>query len=110
MTSILAKSSSESVLVRSLSVNSSSTLQRQVDGLVTDFVSQATDLKTLSTLTAGGLAYRAGRLATLAVGSRYLSTVPSLVRIGSLGIGLAGESATFAGLQRGFRSFEGQSS
>jgi hypothetical protein len=108
MTSILANSGSESVLDRSLSAPSTSAIQTQVEGLVTDFVSQATDLKTLGALTAGGLTFRAGRLATLAAGSRYLSTVPSLVRMGSLAIGLAGESATFAGIQRGFRSLEGQ--
>jgi hypothetical protein len=97
-----------SVLERSQSTASLSTVQKQVDGLVTDFTAQATDPQTLAALTAGGAAYRFGKFATLSAGSRYTSSLPSLVRIGSFGIGLAGESATFAGVQRTFRSFEGQ--
>jgi len=52
MTSILANSGAESVLGRSLSATASFAIQTQVDGLVTDFVSQATDLKTLVARTA----------------------------------------------------------
>ena len=51
-----AISGPSSVLERSQSTASLSTVQKQVDGLVTDFTAQATDPQTLAALTAGGAA------------------------------------------------------
>jgi hypothetical protein len=96
------------ILERSSTQSFLTPLQNQADLLVGDFTEQATDPQTLCAMVGAGAAYRLGRLASLGVGSRYLSQIPNLVRLGSLGIGLAAESATFAGLQRSFRTFEGQ--
>src|SRR4029434_3026366 len=68
---------------------SNSSLQVQVDGLVGRFVEESTNLKTLSSLTAGSLAYRFGRLGLL--GSRWAG----------VGVGLGGEVSPFESIQRG---------
>src|SRR5262245_46840830 len=78
-----------------------SSLQQQVDGMVGNFVSQAADEKSLVAMMAGGLAYRSLRMGALTLGSQYLSRLPLLVRHGSSLLGLAAESATFAGVNRG---------
>jgi hypothetical protein len=106
----IESSNSSTILERSSSQNFLTPLQYQADQLVGEFADQATDLKTLCAMAGAGAAYRWGRLASLSLGTQYLAEIPGLVRIGSFGIGLATESATFAGLQRSFKTFEGQSS
>src|SRR4030095_7463215 len=66
-----------------------SPLQSQVDGLVGGFVETATDWRTLAAMTAGGFAYRAGRIGILG-----LESGPSL-RAASVGLGLVAEVSTF---------------
>ena len=66
--------SSETILSRQTShfshQNSEMTpLQNQVDYLVTGFLDQATDVNTLAALTAGGLAYRFGKIGVMGMGS-----------------------------------------
>src|SRR5262249_435022 len=75
--------------------------QQQVDGMVESFVTQASDMKSLAAMMAGGLAYRSLRMGSLALWSQYLSQFPLFVRHGSSLVGLAGESAAFAAVNRG---------
>src|SRR4029434_375973 len=48
---------------------SPSPVQAQVDGLVGSFTEQATDWRALAAMSAGGFAYRAGRVGILGMGS-----------------------------------------
>src|SRR5215471_8625725 len=70
-----------------------SAFQKSVDSLVSGFVDQATDVKTLVALTSGGLAYRYGRIGVmgLPVGS-YCNTP---LRIASIALGLGSEVTAF---------------
>ncbi|MFO1519300.1 MAG: hypothetical protein U1F57_06535 [bacterium] len=110
--------SSVSVLDRFSSVQNSgssfTSLQTQVDGMVSGFVEQATDAKTLAAMVGGGLAYRFARFGTLALASSFVSEggafASFLVRGSSYVLGLAGESAAFTGIQRGFCLWEGHAS
>jgi HEAT repeat protein len=108
----LLSSKNPTILDRSSSPTYLSPLQNQVDGHVGDFIDQATDAKTLSAMVGAGMAYRLTRLGTLAAASSLLpegNTLASLFARGSsYALGLAGESATFAGMNRGFRLFEGR--
>src|SRR4029434_8639180 len=63
-------------------------LQVEVDGVASSFVSQATDWRNLAAFTAGGAAYRVGRLGVLGVGG----TSP---RLASLALGLGAEVSTY---------------
>src|SRR5262245_25972056 len=67
--------------------------QAQVDGMVEGFVHQATDLKSLAALTAGGLAYRAGRVGTM--GFRLGAYGHTPLRVVSIATGLAAEVSAF---------------
>src|SRR4029434_5220866 len=62
-----------------------SPLQSQVDGLTGAFVQQALDWRALAAITAGGLAYRAGRLGAMDFGSG------NFARTLSIGAGLTAE-------------------
>src|SRR4029434_4395953 len=66
-----------------------SPLQSQVDGLVGGFAETATDWRSLAAMTAGGMAYRAGRIGVMGWGNG------SLVRAASVGFGLTAEASTF---------------
>jgi hypothetical protein len=77
---------------------SPSSAQLLVDGLVTRFVDEAADIKTLASLTAGGLAYRYGKAAVLSSQFSVVSSgmvLPSLMRGGSVAFGLATEVTAF---------------
>src|SRR4030095_6591872 len=73
-------------------------LQRQTDGLVSSFMTQAFDWKALAALTAGGLAYRAGRIGVMGLGNA------SLLRMASVGVGLTAEVSAFEFTHRGLSS------
>src|SRR5262245_22781572 len=78
--------------------------QQEVDTLVSTFVDRATDEVSLTSMVAGGLAYRSIRMGALATGSRFISQNSSLLarflNWGSKGIGFAGEVAAFEGSHR----------
>jgi len=92
---------SSSVLVRyshsSLPWVGLTPLQTQVDGLVNRFVEEAANPITLAALTAGGMAYRWGRIAVQGsgLGVRGGMLFPRLVRAGSIGFGLGAEVSAF---------------
>src|SRR4030095_5315636 len=75
-----------------------SPIQSQVDGLVAGFVEQATDVKSLAALTAGGLAYRVGRIGILGFANGHLG------RALSVGAGLAAEVSAFEATHRSLHS------
>ena len=66
-----------------------SPLQSQADSLVGGFVSQATDWRSLAAMTAGGMAYRMGRIGIMGLGAG------TGVRALSVGVGLTAEVSTF---------------
>jgi hypothetical protein len=72
-----------------------SSTQSQVDGLVTNFVEEAANPRTLAALTAGGLAYRVGRLGTLALAVNTGERIAPVLRLGSYAIGLGSEVTAF---------------
>ena len=74
---------------------SSTALQSQVDSLIGGFVQGATDWKFLSAMTAGGLAYRAGRIGVMGLGGG------NAVRAASIGLGLSAEVSAFEVTNRG---------
>src|SRR5262245_61330306 len=76
-------------------------LQSQVDGLVGGFAAQATDWRSLAAMTAGGFAYRAGRIGMMGLGSG------GLVRALSVGVGLTAEVSTFEGSHRALSALAG---
>src|SRR5262245_9483946 len=76
-------------------------LQSQVDGLVGNFTQQATDWRSLAAMTAGGTAYRLGRVGALAAGTG---------RVLSAGIGLGVEVSAFEMTHRSLTSFSGEAS
>jgi hypothetical protein len=79
-------------------------LQDQIDGLTTHFMDQATDGKTLAALTAGGLAYRLGKMG-------FITLSPStLLRPLSAVVGLGTEVVAFEGTHRSLVSFSSEKS
>src|SRR5262245_50719212 len=78
------------------SASSVTPLQSQVDGLVGGFVEQATDLKTLAAISAGGMAYRMGRVGLMGLGSG--NAVRALSVVGGLGAEVSAFEATHRGL------------
>ncbi|MFO1518330.1 MAG: hypothetical protein U1F57_01485 [bacterium] len=54
---------------QSLNAPSLSASQAQVDGMVSSFVAQSTDWRSLAAMATGGLFYRFGRMGTLALAS-----------------------------------------
>src|SRR4029450_8138029 len=77
-------------------------LQAQVKGCVGGFVTEATRVQTLAALFGAGLAYRLTRVGVVGSGLFGNSV---LTRTASMGLGLAGESAVFTGINRGFNHF-----
>src|SRR4030095_10941732 len=77
-------------------------LQSQVDGLVGSFNQQATDWRSLSAMTAGGMAYRAGRIGVMGLGNG------SVLRAASVGLGLTAEVSTFEFTHRGLAALGGR--
>src|SRR4030095_8827178 len=67
----------------------STRLQCQVDVWVGGFAEQAADWRSLAAMTAGGMAYRAGRVGVMGLGSG------SALRVASVGLGLTAEVSTF---------------
>src|SRR4029453_7552415 len=87
-------------------IQSLSGLQSEVDRLVSQKAQTPTDAKTMACLFGAGLAGRFTRLGTLSSAGNPLS--PSLLWGLSHMSALAGESAVFAGLERGLTSPKGQ--
>src|SRR4030095_3183132 len=87
-----------SLLSRASVSSGPSPLQSQVDGLVGGFVGQATDWRSLAAMTAGGMAYRAGRIGVMGLGRS------SALRVASVGLGLTAEVSTFELAHRGLTS------
>src|SRR4030095_8810090 len=73
-------------------------LQSQVDGLVGSFTQQATDWRSLASMMAGGMAYRAGRIGVMGLGNG------SALRMASVGLGLTAEVSTFELAHRSLES------
>jgi len=88
-------SSRETVLSRSISQKKLGTtpLQNQVDGLVSDFVDQATDWKSIAAMTAGGLAYRWGKISVM--GTNWARQVAPLQKPLAIAFGLSSEVTAF---------------
>jgi hypothetical protein len=107
-----APSPSPTILDRESAESSFSPLQEKVDVLTCDFTDQATDPKTLTAMVGAGMAYRLTRFGTLAAASSLLpegnALASLLARGSSYACGLAGESATFTGINRGFRLADGE--
>jgi len=103
----ISTNSNRSILYRAAQITSSelTPLQGQIDQLTGSFVEQATDIKSLAAMTAGGLVSRLIKIGSLNIGAQYLSKVPLLVRYGSSLAALAGESATFTGVNRAMNPF-----
>jgi hypothetical protein len=74
-------------------------VQSQVDGLVAGFTQQVSDWRSLVALTAGGIAYRVGRVGVMAAGAG---------RFASVGIGLGAEVTAFEMTNRSLSSLTGE--
>ncbi|MFO1518924.1 MAG: malic enzyme-like NAD(P)-binding protein [bacterium] len=83
--------------------------QAQVDGLVSQFGEEATRPQTLAAMVMGGLAYRVGRIGTLALASQVGSAAP-LLTVASYGIGLGTEVSAFEATNRLFSTLSGDRS
>src|SRR4030095_1300069 len=82
----------------SLSFSKRTPLQATVDQCMGRFVEDATDIKSVAALSAGSLAYRAGRIGGLGLGRG------SGGRGGSVGVGLTAEVSTVEVTHRGLSS------
>jgi hypothetical protein len=81
----------------------------QVDALVTRFIEEASDPKTLAALTVGSLSYRGVK--TLIMGSELLSVQAGrALRPLAIFSGLGAEVISYEGVSRGFLSLSGDSS
>jgi DNA-directed RNA polymerase sigma subunit (sigma70/sigma32) len=98
VTSILGRSRFESE-------GNLSPLQLQVDSLESNFVNEATSATTLAAMAAGGMAFRLGRIGTLALGEGRLGMTP--LRLLSLGVGLSSEVGAFELTHRTLQSVSG---
>jgi hypothetical protein len=78
-------------------------VQNQVDAVVGGFVDQATDWKSLAAMTAGGMAYRMGR-----IGMMSTRIGAPLQRVASIGIGLGAEVTAFEMTSRSLASLTGE--
>src|SRR4029453_13710293 len=87
-----------SVLDRASFYPAHPSLSGEVDGLVGGFVQQATDWRALAAMTAGGLAYRAGRIGAMGLGNG------SVLQAASIGFGVTAEVSTFELTNRGLSS------
>jgi hypothetical protein len=68
-------------------------VQTEVDGLVGSFVQQAADWRSLAAMTAGGMAYRLGRVGSMSVRMGAYCYTP--LQIASVAIGLGAEVTAF---------------
>ena len=90
-------SRTNNILSRSISATTPlSSLQSQVDHLVGGFVEQATDLRTLAAISAGGLAFRAGRVGLMGLGTG--NAVQALSYVGGLGAEVSAFELTSRGI------------
>src|SRR5215510_2284134 len=80
---------------RLTSLSGLSSVNGTLDGLTGSFAEQATDWRTLAAFTAGGLAYRGGRIGAMGLGSG------NVVRTASFGMGLGAEVSAFELTNRG---------
>src|SRR5262245_36148900 len=91
-----------------------SEIQTQVDGLVSHSLEQAADWKTISAMVAAGGTSRLLRVGSMTTAAPLLvqrsAWLPALIQMGSQALALSGESAVFAGMNRGFRNLEGKPS
>ena len=76
-----------------------------MDGLVTHFVDEAANPRTLAALSAGGLAYRFGRIGILGLGVRGSGFGLTWLRPLSVAVGLGSEVTAFEFTNRAFQSF-----
>ncbi|MFO1518625.1 MAG: bifunctional serine/threonine-protein kinase/formylglycine-generating enzyme family protein [bacterium] len=84
-----------------------SSAQSQVDGLVSGFLEQASDWRSLAAMSIGGLAYRFGRIGTMALASRA-GQAASLIQTASYGIGLSAEVLAFETSHRSLLGLSGE--
>jgi SNF2 domain-containing protein/uncharacterized protein DUF488/helicase-like protein len=106
-------SNHSSLLDRETSSPDSPTLthtQAQVDQLVTGFAKQATDWRSLTAMTVGGMAYRASRIGILASGGTAGTLTTSLFQGASLLGGLGTEVTAFEMTNRSLSQLTGESS
>src|SRR4030095_11459694 len=73
-------------------------LQSQVDSLAGDFTRQATEWRSLASMMAGGMAYRAGRIGVMGLGNG------AALQVSSVALGLTAEVSTFEFTQRALSS------
>src|SRR5262245_45073775 len=81
------------------SVTPLTSTQTQLDSLVSHFVEEAANPQTLAAITAGGFAFRLGRIGALA-----MSQEAPLLRLASYGVGLGSEVTAFEFTNRTFAS------
>ena len=102
-------SSPKTILERQASSDAAfSSTQTQVDGMVSSFIDQASDWKSLAAMMAGGLAYRFGKIGFLSLGARASSQSPlvtAVVRGGSIAFGLSSEVTVFEFTNRTLQTF-----
>src|SRR4029453_1988471 len=91
-------SGSTNLLDRAQTSLRSTPLQATVDESVGGFVHQATDWRSLVSMTAAGLAYRAGRIGVMGMGKG------SFLRAASVGLGLTAEVSAFEFSQRALQT------
>ena len=84
--------------------------QSAADSLVGVFCEQASDWKSLASMTVGGLAYRLGKAAVLGPWSLVLrrgDALPALIRGGSVAVGLTSEVTAYEFTNRFLTSVQG---
>lgn len=86
-----------------ISLSSLTSSQAQVDQMVSGFLAETSDWRSLATIATGSLFYRFGRIGTLALASRAGQAAP-LLSAASYGIGLASEVTAFEGMNEILRS------
>jgi cell division protease FtsH len=107
-----ASSKTPTILERTAPVSDLSPTQNKVDSLVSNSIEQASDPKVLAAMMGAGMA---GRITRLGVFTTASSLIPEgnavtsiLVRGSGTILGLAGESAAFTGINRGFLLVDGK--
>lgn len=80
-----------------------------VDGMVSHFVEESTNFRSLAAMATGSLFYRLGRIGTLAFAARAPQVAP-LLNIASYGIGLGSEVTAFEGTNRLLATLSGDTS
>jgi hypothetical protein len=85
-TSLLSRLSSDPL-------SGTNSFQNQIEQLTSGFIEQATDVKTLTAMVSGGLAYRLGKSGVIALGVGRISALP--LRVMAVGMGLSTEVTAF---------------